>query len=71
MTNIYILLCNLEIFVPATVLVAGDAGVPRELVEVWGVAVVADTGQEGGRERSVQEARPVEALQYSKTWPTV
>ena len=53
---------KLKIFVPATVLVTGYAGVPGELVKVRGVAGVVDAGQQGRGETSVQEARPVETL---------
>ena len=56
------LFLKLEVFVPATVLVAGYAGVPGELVKVWGVTGVVDTGQQWRWQTPVQEARPVETL---------
>ena len=65
MTNILLYtdpFLELEIFVPATVLVAGHTGVPGELVKVGGVTGVVDTGQQGRRETPVQEARPVKTL---------
>ena len=50
MTNIIIVYTDpflkLKVFVPATVLVAGYAGVPWELVKVGGVTGVVDTGQQ-------------------------
>ena len=53
---------QLEIFVPATILISGNTGVPGELVKVRGVTGVVDTGHQGRCETPVQEARPVKTL---------
>ena len=65
------ILTQLEIFVPAAVLVGWYAGVSRELVEVGGVAGVVDAGEERRREWPIKESGPVKTLIINTIWPSV